>query len=127
MRVRRSVLGLALAAVLVGVMPGAASAAPAPFEWLPFDCEELGSVQLVAPGADGTFTPAFVRSTNVLLVPYAFDVTISSIYGTYESADSKAAPSPGDEITCTIDHTVHFGGVGYTITGWIMGVLRGEP
>jgi len=127
MHLRQRVLGLLLACGLVAALPGAAVAAPAPFEWLPFECDGLGSVLLVAPGGDDTFTPGFIRGTNDLLIPYAYDVTISSTYGTIESAASKTAPTPAAAITCTIDHTVHFGGVAYRITGWLMGVIRGEP
>jgi hypothetical protein len=117
----------AAAAVVALALPGAASAAPAPFEGLPFECADLGSVTLKAPGADASFTPSFIGGTNMLLVPHAIELTVSSEFGITTVDLTKAAPLPDDAITCTIDATLHFEGVAYTLTGAVIGVVRGEP
>jgi hypothetical protein len=119
---------VACAVVVAFALPGAASAAPAPFEGLPFECADLGSVILKAPGADGTaFTPAFIAGTNMLLVPYVVELTVSSSFGNTTVDATKAAPLPDGTITCTIDVTLHLGGVAYTLSGSLIGVVRGEP
>lgn len=118
---------VASAVVAALVLPGAASAAPAPFEGLPFECAELGSVSLTSPGADTPFTPAFIAGTNTLLVPYVVELTVSSSFGVTTVDATKAAPLPDGAITCTIDFTLHIEGVAYTFAGSVIGVVRGEP
>lgn len=119
---------LACAVVAAFALPSAASAAPAPFEGLPFECTDLGSVTLKAPGADvPAFTPAFIAGTNTLLVPYVVELTVSSAFGITTVDATKAAPLPDGALTCIIDYTLHLGGVAYTISGWVIGIVLGEP
>lgn len=121
-------LAVACAVVAAFALPGAASAAPAPFEGLPFECSDLGSVTLTAPGDPGTpFTPAFIEGTNTLLVPYVVEITVSSALGVTTVDATKAAPLPDGAITCTIDFTLNLGGVAFTFSGSVIGVVRGEP
>lgn len=101
-------------------------AAPPPFESLPFKCEGLGEVDLVSPG-NGSFTPGHIRGTNALFVPFAVDFTVSGAAGTSTTTKSKDGPVPSDAIKCTIDTTIRFDGVAYTITGSVVGTVQGQP
>jgi hypothetical protein len=118
----------AVACAVIGAiaLPGVASAAPAPFEGLPFECSDLGSVILTSPGG-AAFTPAFIEGTDTLLVPYVVEITVSSPLGVTTVDATKAAPLPDGAITCTIDHTINFGGVPFTFTGYFLGVVQGRP
>jgi hypothetical protein len=115
-----------MAIAAVAVLPTAALAAPAPFEGLRASCPGIGDTTLTAPG-NGLFTPGFIEGTNDLLVPYIVDVIVSGPDGSAPVNGEKAAPLPDDAVTCTIDATLHIGGVTYTIAGSLTGVVVGQP
>ncbi len=120
---RRS--AIALAAGLAAI-PGAALAAPAPFEGLHYWCPGYGGVVLVSPG-NGAFTPGFIDGTNGLLVPYAVRLTVVGPAGTQAVDEAKSGPVPDGAIACTIDTTINVGGSSYTFTGSVIGVVEGRP
>jgi hypothetical protein len=119
----RTALGLALCALVL--LPSAAIASPEPFEGMRFSCPGVGDIVLTAPG-NGTFTPGFIEGTDALLVPYVVDVTVSGADGSSVVAASKAAPVPDGAIVCSVDTTIHIGGVAYTFLGSVTGVVVGE-
>jgi hypothetical protein len=77
---------------------------------------------VVVPGS-GPFTPAFIAGTHQVLVTYQV-VGEVLVPGEEPEAfeDIKKAPVPADAVTCTFVGA--FGRV--TITGTVVGVLRGQ-
>jgi hypothetical protein len=122
----RVIAAISAVAFVTGLTPAIAIAAPAPFEWLPYSCPGYGEVRLTDPGG-GVYTPGFLNGTNDLLVPYVIDVDVTGPTGTEAVVASKGAPVPDGAIICTIDATVHFGGVAYTFVGTITGLVVGQP
>jgi len=123
--VRRATPVAAVALATLMLAP-AASAAPAPFEYLLVDCPGYGQVELTSPG-NGAFTPGFIGGTNQLLIPHAVSYTVTVDGQVSSGSATKAEPEPDDMITCTFDATFRSGGTTYHLVGEVAGVVRGEP
>jgi len=118
-----------LPAALVGVaaFPASAFAAPKAFESVRAYCPGYGDTRLTSPGADGTFTPAFIEGTNQVLIPFVVSYELSGGGTTTDVVLTKPAAIPEGSITCDFSTGFLSDGIHYTITGQVTGAIHGGP
>ena len=120
-------------ALLVGLIWAAsavlpATAEPQPFESYRANCDGYGETRAAAPGGPNTpFTPLFLEATNQVLVPSVVAYTVTGGDQTLVGYAEKPASPPSDSIRCDFAFRWGSDGVLYTLAGYAIGPVRGEP
>lgn len=125
-RTRFALAGAAAAVAALVVAVPSATAAPTKGGEFTVTCPGEDPFTVVVPGG-GPFTPAFMAGTNQLLIPYEItgEITVGGeVVETF--SDVKRAPVPASATTCSFTGTFTEDGTTVTISGTVVGVLRGR-
>jgi hypothetical protein len=120
----------AMLVALLGVLAAPAYADPtnAPnIEPFPITCDGV-TYTVVTPG-QGNWTPALVTTSNQVLIPFSFHITVTNVATgevVLEEEVSKAAASHAATMTCTFGETFTEGGQTFVFEG-VVEVLLTPP
>ena len=120
----------AIAAMLIGllgVLAAPAYADPPNIEPFPITCDGV-TYTVVTPG-QGNWTPALVTTSNQVLIPFSFHLTVTNVATgevVEEEEASKAAASHAATTTCTFGETFTEGGQTFVFEG-VVEVLLTPP
>jgi hypothetical protein len=119
--------GAAVAAVTLMVGVPSAAAAPASGNVFTVTCPGGDPFTVVSPGG-GAFTPAFISGITGVFIPYQITGEVTVDDEVVETInDVKKAPLPANAVTCTFTATfTPEEGVTATVSGTVVGVLRGD-
>src|SRR5918994_4898474 len=96
----------AMLLALLGVLAAPAYADPPNIEPFPITCDGV-TYTVVTPG-QGNWTPALVTTSNQVLIPFSFHITVTNVATgevVFEEEVSKAAASRAATTTCTFGET----------------------
>jgi hypothetical protein len=117
----------AMLLVLLGVLAAPAYADPPNIEPFPITCDGV-TYTVVTPG-QGNWTPALVTTSNQVLIPFSFHITVTNVATgevVFEEEVSKAAASRAATTTCTFGETFTEGGQTFVFEG-VVEVLLTPP
>jgi hypothetical protein len=112
---------------LLGVLAAPAYADPPNIEPFPITCDGV-TYTVVTPG-QGNWTPALVTTSNQVLIPFSFHLTVTNVATgevVEEEEVSKAAASHAATTTCTFGETFTEGGQTFVFEG-VVEVLLTPP
>ena len=112
---------------LLGVLAAPAYADPPNIEPFPITCDGV-TYTVVTPG-QGNWTPALVTTSNQVLIPFSFHLTVTNVATgevVEEEEASKAAASHAATTTCTFGETFTEGGQTFVFEG-VVEVLLTPP
>jgi hypothetical protein len=117
----------AMLLALLGVSMAPAYADPPNIEPFPITCDGV-TYTVVTPG-QGNWTPALVTTSNQVLIPFSFHITVTNVATgevVFEEEVSKAAASRAATTTCTFGETFTDGGQTFVFEG-VVEVLLTPP
>jgi hypothetical protein len=117
----------AMLLVLLGVLAAPAYADPPNIEPFPITCDGV-TYTVVTPG-QGNWTPALVTTSNQVLIPFSFHITVTNVATgevVFEEEVSKAAASRAATTTCTFGETFTEDGQTFVFEG-VVEVLLTPP
>ena len=112
---------------LLGVLAAPAYADPPNIE--PFPITRDGVTYTVVTPGQGNWTPALVTTSNQVLIPFSFHITVTNVATgevVLEEEVSKAAASHAATTTCTFGETFTEGGQTFVFEG-VVEVLLTPP
>jgi hypothetical protein len=124
---KRWVATAAMLLALLGVLAAPAYADPPNIEPFPITCDGV-TYTVVTPG-QGNWTPALVTTSNQVLIPFSFHITVTNVATgevVLEEEVSKAAASHAATTTCTFGDTFTEGGQTFVFEG-VVEVLLTPP
>jgi hypothetical protein len=117
----------AMLLALLGVSMAPAYADPPNIEPFPITCGGV-TYTVVTPG-QGNWTPALVTTSNQVLIPFSFDITVTNVATgevVFEEEVSKPAASRAATTTCTFTDTFTEDGQTFVVEG-VVEVLLTPP
>ena len=117
----------AMLLALLGVLAAPAYADPTNIEPFPIACAGV-AYTVVTPG-QGNWTPALVTTSNQVLIPFSFHITVTNVATgevVLEEEVSKAAASHAATTTCTFGDTFTEDGQTFIFEG-VVEVLLTPP
>jgi hypothetical protein len=117
----------AMLLALLGVSMAPAYADPPNIEPFPITCNGV-TYTVVTPG-QGNWTPALVTTSNQVLIPFSFHITVTNVATgevVFEEEVSKAAASRAATTTCTFGETFIEDGQTFVFEG-VVEVLLTPP
>jgi hypothetical protein len=117
----------AMLLALLGVSMAPAYADPPNIEPFPITCNGV-TYTVVTPG-QGNWTPALVTTSNQVLIPFSFHITVTNVATgevVFEEEVSKAAASRAATTTCTFGETFTEDGQTFVFEG-VVEVLLTPP
>jgi hypothetical protein len=117
----------AMLLALLGVLAAPAYADPPNIEPFPITCNGV-TYTVVTPG-QGNWTPALVTTSNQVLIPFSFHITVTNVATgevVFEEEVSKAAASRAATTTCTFGETFTEDGQTFVFEG-VVEVLLTPP
>jgi hypothetical protein len=117
----------AMLLALLGVSMAPAYADPPNIEPFPITCDGV-TYTVVTPG-QGNWTPALVTTSNQVLIPFSFHITVTNVATgevVFEEEVSKAAASRAATTTCTFGETFTEDGQTFVFEG-VVEVLLTPP
>jgi hypothetical protein len=124
---KRWVATAAMLLALLGVLAAPAYADPPNIEPFPITCDGV-TYTVVTPG-QGNWTPALVTTSNQVLIPFSFHITVTNVATgevVLEEEVSKAAASHAATTTCTFGDTFTEDGQTFVFEG-VVEVLLTPP
>jgi hypothetical protein len=124
---KRWVATAAMLLALLGVLAAPAYADPPNIEPFPITCDGV-TYTVVTPG-QGNWTPALVTTSNQVLIPFSFHITVTNVATgevVFEEEVSKAAASRAATTTCTFGETFTEDGQTFVFEG-VVEVLLTPP
>jgi hypothetical protein len=124
---KRWVATAAMLLALLGVLAAPAYADPPNIEPFPITCDGV-TYTVVTPG-QGNWTPALVTTSNQVLIPFSFHITVTNVTTgevVLEEEVSKAAASHAATTTCTFGDTFTEDGQTFVFEG-VVEVLLTPP
>ena len=117
----------AMLLALLGVSMAPAYADPPNIEPFPITCD--GATYTVVTPGQGNWTPALVTTSNQVLIPFSFDITVTNVATgevVFEEEVSKPAASRAATTTCTFGETFTEDGQTFVFEG-VVEVLLTPP
>ena len=117
----------AMLLALLGVLAAPAYADPPNIEPFPITCD--GTTYTVVTPGQGNWTPALVTTSNQVLIPLSFHITLTNVTTgevVFEDEVSKAAASHAATTTCTFGETFTEDGQTFVFEG-VVEVLLTPP
>ena len=124
---KRWAVTAAMLLALLGVSMAPAYADPPNIEPFPITCDGV-TYTVVTPG-QGNWTPALVTTSNQVLIPFSFHITVTNVATgevVLEEEVSKAAASHAATTTCTFGDTFTEDGQTFVFEG-VVEVLLTPP